>query len=153
MIIFLRTHLLAKQLATNTVPELHKFLYLALPLFSEAIPPYISGHSKELSAEISAIGYIRLAIYILGLILLYVINLKGDYQSFLERFICLSFPAYVKVNTLGFFFGLLALPLWVKFDLELESFDIFDDLFHLVMSLLFYFLVGFWIRKVSTKSI
>ncbi len=150
MITFFRTYQLAEQLRNNAVPEKHKFLYLTIPLLTERINWVLKSHF-QVGNFFESSPYRSLLFYLLGMMTMWLINSRGDNRHFLDRFICLSFPAWFKVNLLGFIYSFVTI-LWTQMNLDMETRRLISTVFFFGNGLLFYILIGYWMRSVSSQT-
>lgn len=152
MIVLFRGNRLVTQLKNNSVPEFHKLIYLALPI--------ICGYLMDLflpkptaTLDTGPLS-LKLVIYAIGIGAIYYVNKSGDNKKFLERFICLSFPAAVIVNTLGFLYGFFRVPFMMQL-LGREMLSSINPLFFTINFALNFILVGYWMnclaKQVSNK--
>ena len=145
MITFFRTRHLALQLKNNTVPDFHMFLYLVIPVLFESFVALLAGDLSELSYK----ALLRkLLVYGLGMTAMWFINSKGDNRRFIERVVCLSFPAFIKVNLLGFAYSFVT-AIWHKMGIDIETQRLISAIFFTANSILFYFFVGYWLKQIS----
>jgi hypothetical protein len=150
MITFFRTYHLVEELRNNAVPENHKFLYLTIPLLTERINWVLKSHF-QVGNFFESSPYRSLLFYLLGMITMWLINSRGDNRLFLDRFICLSFPAWFKVNLLGFIYSFVTI-LWTQMNLDMETRRLIATVFFSANGILFYLFIGYWMRKVSRQQ-
>ncbi len=149
MIVLIRGSRLVEQLKNDSVPELHKLFYLTLPfIFSYLCDLLLPSVSYSPSGQAT---YLKLATYILGVGCVFYINKKGDDSSFIARYICLSFPATVVINLIGFTYGLVIVALLVQI-FGTETTKTIGSVFFKLNGALFYILVGYWMFRTSQKS-
>jgi hypothetical protein len=160
MIVFFRTSRLINELREDSVPEFHKFLYLFLPL----LLLYLGGRSdiglydllgkNRLSTLEIADFIFDITLFIGGSLLLWKINQNGDNKNFVERYICLNFPAIIIVNITGFLLGFLG-PLFLSAILkyegqELTNYYMYVKTIGLNLNYILYFvLMANWMKKTA----
>lgn len=98
---FIKDKELALRFKNNEVPSKERFLYLlahvtlttllSSSLFDYLVPPSVTPNQWSL-----VIDFVVVVFTIFGTILCYQTNKKGDDKDFVERYICISFPAMIQ---------------------------------------------------------
>lgn len=101
---------LIKDLKEDNVSEKDKFIYF---MFTFLLLTVSTGTILSIAPEVEIttldiIDYwVTTLVFVIAIILIYRNNKKGDNKNFLERYISLSVPIFIRVTVLGIFLSFL----------------------------------------------
>ena len=149
---FWHTDALAQELKEGTVSESEKFKYFftlfILISIAWSTTNFFEPDEFTLSNIIQSI--IDIIIVIVGTYLCYAINREGDGINFIERYVCLNFPIFIKFTVFMLFgYTILGIIFGTSF---LVSDDVFANWFVYLLSTILY-IYFFWRLYVHIKWI
>lgn len=148
---------LANELKANKVPQYEKFKYFFAFMLVDAIL-FEFVYLFPLQEGPKVLDYVDslaiISITLLGIILCYKANKKGDNKEFIDRFICLSWPIGVRLFVI---FIAVLIPYFIIADSVLgdsfmEETTIVDVMITVVFSSAFYIWIYKYILQISATK-
>lgn len=161
------TNALAKELKEDTLPEREKFKYLMIYILLGVVgfellkylPEEVSQSvvsQTNVSESTVLMSIFNILVVTIGIYLCYETNSRGDGVKFIERYICLSLPLWIRITVLWM---VSYLVLGIVLIIAIRAVDMDSDLsgarnmlkllLDIITSILYYWRLNVHIKSIS----
>jgi hypothetical protein len=156
---FWKTKNLEFDLSTGSLSQSDKYKYLLAFMIITAVCMELSSYISELPSFIRLFeSSVVILITIIGTMFCHKINRQGDNADFIDRYICLFLPIFIRLVV--FIILIFSLYMILGFIFAGDSFDKFTDstnwvdvIFTVGLEVIFYWKLSVSIRKVAMSNI
>ena len=153
----LNSKALSVKLKEGTLSQKEIFHYFFANTIISAIQiQWLSIYASNGASIVSKfLGLLYIIIVCIGTIVVFRTNQKGDGKSFVERYICISFPILIRVILIYIFFQLLyrIISQFIRsYEIVFMSINALFILLPLIIAVYFYYLIHSYLRYICSVS-
>jgi hypothetical protein len=155
---FWNTIALARELRSKSLSQSERMKYYLASSTMYAFIYEIGGYFNPSPSLISIVQSITTVVAtVIGITLCYRVNARGDGQEFIDRFVCLSWPIFIRIFAGFSLFYLIYLLSGTiiggdRFEKFNESTTYVDMLLSLFLEVVFYWRVAYHLQWVSRST-